>query len=486
LASSGALITILAVALSPFFQQALQYYTVYPASGDAFMPIAKYINGTDIFPILQFPKIIFNQLDSAILAAPNLAMFSPVHTNFTVTAQCSTGNCSWDSYQTLAVCNTCKNITSTVISTPVELDPFPITNDGPTGAVFRGNISSFNNYLLPNGLGFTGFSTVPFFGMSLVNITTSPSLNLDFKWDSTTSAFLDDYVYWSSIAFPMNVTGSKILSVYGIGPSPGTVPYQPEPVGPGYSPARKPVFSPPHAFECLLQYCVHNMSAKFVNGQLFETTISTWTNQTQIIDAEGYQDAILNPPGWDDAVIIKLQVTTDLARWLSEFVLKGNVTVPIESYFVPGNQLIISSSNLLNAVFQSMNTSATGFPDHMDNLARSLSLSLRQISYQPTPVQGKAFSTVTRAVVTWEWLILPIFELVASLALLLLVMRKSSRNGLVPWTDDILPVLFHGLDELPQWRHVGENLHDMQHEAHQQLIEFKPHENGGRLALVEP
>ena len=78
---------------------------------------------------------------------------------------------------------------------------------------------------------------------------------------------------WDSIAFPHN--GSKLLSVFAVGASPGTIPTQPDSKYASNTMAGP--FAAPLAFECLLQFCIRNMSAGFINGTLYETEISNWT-----------------------------------------------------------------------------------------------------------------------------------------------------------------------------------------------------------------
>jgi hypothetical protein len=149
------------------------------------------------------------------------------------------------------------------------------------------------------------------------------------------------------------------------------------------------------------------------------------------------------------------------------------------------NQFNVASSTLMNLVLQEMNSSATGFPDLMDNLANSLSLSLRNLSYQPRPAPGRAFTHVIQAIVTWEWLILPAFEILASLVLLLLVMHESREKGLFPWANDILATLFHGFHTSFPGRQAQESRNDMEMESCQLLVEFVPHDDGGCLILVK-
>jgi hypothetical protein len=120
-------------------------------------------------------------------------------------------------------------------------------------------------------------------------------------------------------------------------------------------------------------------------------------------------------------------------------------------------QLSPTSSELIRAIYNAMNSSTTGFPDPIDNLASSLSLNLRTIPYQPPPIPGKAFYPTSHAVVTWQWLILPLFELIGSLIFLIAVMVETRKRGLMPWTNSVLAYFFHGLDERPLKQHVRES-----------------------------
>jgi hypothetical protein len=57
---------------------------------------------------------------------------------------------------------------------------------------------------------------------------------------------------------------------------------------------------------------------------------------------------------------------------------------------------------------------------------------------------------VIRAVITWEWLIMPLFESFATLVLPNLVISESSRRAVVLWMNDILATLSHCPDERPR------------------------------------
>lgn len=131
--------------------------------------------------------------------------------NFTAaaTAECGTRNCTWESYQTLGICSTCEDLTSKLQMTKVHLDP---NNDGKTAY-------DADYYTLPNGFGLTGIQ--PGEMINQVDFsTTNAMLNI-----TTTSARMSRNsvsVDWDLIAFPHN--GSKLLSVFAVGASPGTIP----------------------------------------------------------------------------------------------------------------------------------------------------------------------------------------------------------------------------------------------------------------------
>lgn len=392
-------------------------------------------------------------VDPELLAAPYLGLYSAANTNFSTTVDCGTGNCTWESYQTLSICNTCKNLTSTLNMTKVHVN-----------ASQKGLDTAYNTdyYMLQNGFGLTGIQPVDLtVATAVLNITTD--------WNQ-------DY---ESIAFPNN--GSKLLSVFAVGSAPGTLPSQPD-ANAIPDPMTGNIFAPPVAFECMLQMCIRNMRAEFINGTLTETEVSRWTNQSQPLRDNGV--FILQSP-----TSATTFAATDLAiegtsQWLS-YLLVGNATMIDDNGHWDNSYPPMISSDLILAMYLAMNRSTTGFPDLMDNLANSLSRNLRTISYQPASIVGSAFYPTSQAVVTWEWLILPLFELIASLAFLIAVMVETRRRGLTPWTNNVLAYFFHGLDERPLGRHVQENQSIMKEEASKLLVEFKPHENGGGLAVME-
>ncbi|KAF2815304.1 uncharacterized protein BDZ99DRAFT_378589 [Mytilinidion resinicola] len=462
----GAFITIIALGISTFFQQALKYDTIYPHSDDALMPIAQYMNGSGVAPIGN--GVSTSGVDTEFLAAPYVALFSPAHTNFTATAHCGTSNCTWESYQTLGICSTCENLTSQLKATKVHIVPH---NEVELAY-------DTNYYTLPNGFGVTGLQP----GEMLNQVAFAASnamLNITTTLASTNRSSQSGV--WDSVAFAHN--GSRLLSVFAVGASPGTIPTQTD-ANYTSDPMTGRLFTSPVAFECLLQFCVRNMRAEFINGTLSETEISNWTDQNQPPPNAGNNlDVTLQPPRSPTAFVATGEAIEATGNWLSRL-LVGNATIsPSGNHW----DLVTPaySSDLMQSFYMAMNSSTTGFPDLIDNLANSLSLNLRTIPYQPPRVPGKAFTSTSHAVVTWQWLILPLFELVGSLAFLIAVMVETRKRGLVPWTNNVLACLFHGLDERFFGWHVLESEEAMEDKARKLLIEFKPNQDGGRLVVAK-
>jgi hypothetical protein len=464
----GALITIVALGINTFTQQSLKYNTIYPHTDEAYMPIAQFVNGTGYAPIENGVGTI--GVDAEVLYAPYIAFFSPTHTNFTAAsmARCGSNNCTWDSYQTLGLRSTCKDLSSSLNMTKVYMAPY------------HGDNFTYNTdyYTLPNGFGLTGAQPG-----ALVNQVYYPIGNGMLNVTTTFSPTGISDSSWESIAFAQN--GSTLMSVFAVGAAPKTIPIQPDM---NYTkPMNGSLFAPPVAYECLLQFCVRNMRAEVMNATIHETELSTWTNQSvpSTDPGYGYSDMTLQPPGSSTTFVIKSLALNGVRDWLQNL-LVGTVTITPDTNAPEGWRIDEPpkySSSLIQPVYAAMNTSATGFPDMMDNLVNSISLNLRQISYQPPPVRGQAFTATSHAVVTWEWLILPFFELAGSLVFLIIVIIQTRQGGLsVPWTNSTSAYFFHGLDKRPVPGVVYKSEEEM---AEDLEVRLERDSDGGHLVIVK-
>ncbi|GFP55948.1 hypothetical protein TASIC1_0006011800 [Trichoderma asperellum] len=298
LASLGAFIVIVALGIGTFVQQALDYDTIYPVSGSALIPIARYMNGVGSVSIGNGGTE--DGVDSVLTSAPYLAFYSPIGTNFTATAHCSTGNCTWSSYQTLGFCNTCKNITSQLKRKKIRIVPHKLTDEAYDTDV----------YTLPNGFGLTGIRPMQ------MNNQVDFSISNGILNVSTTNSVEE----WDSIAFSNN--GSILIDVLAVAAAPGTIPEQPDQTKYSSGAMTGKMYAAPVAYECMLQFCVRNMSAAFVNGTLRETVISTWTNETQGI-VPNNEHYILRPPNSPDEFRVLGSSKDATVTWLNSLLI-GN------------------------------------------------------------------------------------------------------------------------------------------------------------------
>ena len=337
-------------------------------------------------------------------------------------------------------------------------------------------------YLLPNGFGLAGkyrhneYLDFPYLRRPMLNITTNRENRQDrLKDESSMSSQLS----WDPISFAKN--GSKLINVFAVGAYPGTLPTQP----PGdyeSNPHDKYItFAKPIAFECMLQYCIRTMRAEIISGILHEHEISTWVNDSQI-ETHSLEDIYLQFPNSREKFRIDAQSHDGIGVWLSRH-LTGNVTV--QNYLggdSPQSEPEFSSVTI-EGIYRAMNHSADAFPGLMNNLANSLSQQLRTLRYQ-TPLTGNAFTASSRAVVRWEWLTLPIVELVGSLALLIIVLIETRKHHLHSWSFNVLALFFHGLDERPVDGGIHGSQKAMQQGAKKMFVEFRPREEGGRLVIL--
>lgn len=208
--SFGAILTILALGISTFAQQALRYDTIYPHSSDATVPIAQYMNGSGWAAITL--GLSASNFDPQLNSAPYIAFYSPPGTNFTVDARCGTGNCTWEPYRTLALCNTCKDLTSQL---KISTEDREVTSEDGRTTKYKTDI-----YTLPNDFQLGGYWSNQYDWRergrtALLNLTTTlPSIFVTGRTD------------WKSVAFAEN--GSKLLSVFAVGSRPGRIPAQPD------------------------------------------------------------------------------------------------------------------------------------------------------------------------------------------------------------------------------------------------------------------
>lgn len=408
-----------------------------------------------------------DNFDTALQFAPYKAIYSPLRTNFTATATCDTSNCTWQSFETLAVCNTCVNLSSQLDKSRVEIS-----------APIKAYDLYTNYYTLPNGFSLTGIQPQPVGSEAMYNGV----LNMTTSRTAISPVPGEANVYLDSVAF--KDSGSKLISFFTIGPAPNSIPEQPDAAFlPHHSldMSGPPQFAPPTAFECLLQFCVQTRRGIFTNGTYIETVLSRYIDDSVLTDDDNDGPNItLTSPTAGKKFTISREAVLTTRQWLGT-ILVGNVTLstPRGGTFSTNSGRFYSSDRII-PFSTAMNSSTQGFEDLINNIADSLTNSLRGISYQPS-AKGEAFSLISIAVVNWYWLILPAVELVASAILLGCIVWGTRRSGLMPWTNNLLAMVFHGFDIRPRGSSVLDSGDEMNVEAKRLLVQLQMDEEGSRM-----
>ena len=404
-------------------------------------------------------------------------------TQFNATANCPSGHCIWNSYATLGVCNTCQNIASKLNVTKVPIDQ--PTFDWGQASQWPNDT---NQHLLPNGFGLKGLYSDSVAGnvqklVEEVLTITTDRVEMDINNTSGAYEYYRDIQPLESIAFPKNE--SKLLSVFVVGTATGTGPapaIDPDTGTRGTNNSYENGLNPPVALECMLQWCIRTMRGEFINGSFNEHELSSrpikqppTITQNMTIEDEDETSK--------EKFSISAAAYMGLGNWLWDY-LQGDVVGDVGWSEKPGT--LNYTSVLVQGIFKAMNGSATAFPGLMDNLANSLSLTLRTLDSASNSDQaiGNSMTSSSRAVVRWPWLTLLIVELVGSLLLLVIVLIQTKKNGLHSWSNNILAIFFHGLDERPVDGKAYGSQTAMNGRAKKMLVELQQSDDGGRLVIL--
>ncbi|KAF7195354.1 hypothetical protein HII31_03246 [Pseudocercospora fuligena] len=212
LAALGAALTLAAIVLEPSLQQ----IPTYPLSR-VLSPDKAYTSRAMHFDDVDKDGNGNTMVGSQVRGAVYAAMFDSVPTaTQSISPSCSTGNCTWPSFKSLGMCNTCRNVTSH-ISKSIEYNGYPAWD-------------------LPNRLGLTG-------GLSNGNFAwmlTGPYKSIVFNQSWASQSVLDlSYIYLPPVTFDSNHTQAN-------------------------------------AYECVLYACVKTYEAYMEAGLYKETVTETW------------------------------------------------------------------------------------------------------------------------------------------------------------------------------------------------------------------
>ena len=473
IASVGAIVTIAALAIDPFAQQIIRYYTceVEVTSNRATIP------RTNLFyePGLHESPLQIS-LSSGIRSAVNGGVFQP---GVPIQVQCATGNCTFSQpYHSMGYCSHCLDVTHELqIHNQTHHYTPPNTNQTEDGYVL--------NTTLPSGLFVAcGVGTEDFIGNEYFSMGPSP---------------LDGSIEVISGACP------SFYDLFGRGKCAGSQ-HNDTWYCRGYGAAR-----------CTLEPCIRTYTSRVSAGNLQEDLLSTSSDlaesnidsvdldtllaavdigcisahERQSLIGLGY--SISNNTRWlpynqTFAPFARIPASNDtrfpesmlvrgcvylmdvlnsesLYSWFSSSVFSGNVTVYPDESFQPAGYI---GSDILQNFFHFGNVSFERVNSTFQNVSDSITKYVRENgnANHSAPAIGVVLHDQTCVRVRWWWLAFPV-ALVALTIFFLAAMIVETRRKDHPkneWKSSPLPLVFRGL-QLDTHGPGEEDIHEMERTA---------------------
>ena len=223
------------------------------------------------------------------------------------------------------------------------------------------------------------------------------------------------------------------------------------------------------AQKCALRYCITRHNATMVGSALqVEWSTHAFASIADIYNIKGAALTWRSPTsnhalndtitGKYEGYDIKYYTAGGMGAWYLGLALSSILIGQTSNETATG--LIVYDSLMGYEVY-----ATTDFPALMDRVATSLTQVMLADPGTSQTITGKARSVVSILYMRWEWISLPAVLLATSLAFLLLTMLISRRRRSFTWKTSSLPLLFHGI-ESPEdrWATLG-TISQMDHEA---------------------
>jgi hypothetical protein len=401
----GALLMIVSLAVNPFMQQLIRYRFRDLEQGLAYLPVAYDYGSTGVGG--------FFTANLTMKAAAYAGFFSPLNSTFNVTSYCPSGNCTWPPFQSLGVCSSCENLTNQIERIPIAPEHF--NGGGPS------------NFALPNGFKMTTEETLQHKGLIYMNLSTTANMY------SNSYRTIDDFTLNNlSIAFADR--GSLMIDLFALRLR-------------GASNSGDDITL---AQECVLQYCVKNISAVQRNGELVETVLDTWTNNTEAARKFylGYLQSdptawvplyYLKPPGQERVFHVGHAPQVQMTSWLDrQLVGTASRQPPDSGQFFTSDQI--------QGIDQAFASDESGLTELLVNVANAMTATLRSGSTES--VLGVMLTSETYIHIEWAWITFPLILYVLTVCFVGTVALQG-RAGDAPthvWKNSIVAALCHGLD----------------------------------------
>lgn len=408
LPSVGALLMIVTLAVNPSMQQLIRYRFRDIEQGIAFLPVTYDYGSTGVGG--------FFAANITMKAAAYSGFSSPIKTDFNVMSSCPSGNCTWPHFQSLGVCGSCEDLTPQIERVPIG--PEYISGGGPS------------NFRLPNGFSMTTKTTLKdeHSPLTYMNISTIASMY------SNLYSTIDDFTL-NNISIAFSDRGSLLIDFFalrlrGLSNSGDNVTF---------------------AKECVLQYCVKNITAVQRNGELLETVSDTWTNNSEAARKfyKGYLQSdpnawiplyYLQPPGQERVFQIGHAPQTQMTTWLDhQLVGTASRQPPVAGEFF--------TTDPIQGIDQAFDQDESGLEALVSNVADAMAAVLRASSGESAP--GVVLVSEPYIHIDWVWIMFPLLLYVLAVCFVATVALQGRSNATRchVWKNSIVAALCHGLEK---------------------------------------
>ena len=443
----GAALMIMTLAVNPFMQQLIRVDTRDSATTGALLPVAKEhaSNGGGSFAP-----------DLRLKAAAYSGFVGPLDSTYNVTAVCHSGNCTWPQFNTLGVCSSCTNITEQIQGSD--------------------QIMSLRNGLHLNAV--TAFFGAHMGQQTYLNVTTTKNL-----YQRSYSGTGEYNMYnLNNMSLVYADRGALIIDFLAL-----RAPY-------GNLEARV-------AHECVLQYCVKTLIAAQVSGELVETEVSSWMNNTQparlyaddavlttpVEDPDSNYELestaseyFLKPPEQDHEFTVALESQIQMTTWFNAF-LRGNA-----SWVMPRTGEVYSNDQI-QGIDSSLDQSETGLSRLMANVADAMTVALRTNSNET--FGGLVHTNEAYIHIRWPWIALPlaIYLLVVAFLAMVALSGRSGDQTVQVWKNSGISAMLHGPEAESLRRRLGplDKQSEIDGAAKDLVVRLLPGDNGLHFKVQE-
>lgn len=340
-------------------------------------------------------------------------------------AKCPTGNCTWPASESLAVCSVCNNVSSDLkSSTKTGMSSAALMDTSNAGASFGevtryelSNRLSIDNYnkvapqLLLTSLG-TGnrsetvsMSDVDTLIWSMTMLRVRPEdQDESSKWPEVSLDATECALYYCVKRYESSITSNDLNSTSTVVTSASRDPESWQPVA-----------------SSVEQYQA-NLTASDVDSLAFDASLSA-VERTDLRLGQGYNISQAAVNGLSSFFTETFAASVSNMNITNGFYMASSANT---QYKPPAIQPLVTSSNLT---------------DPFAAVAESMSNAIRASDTENTEI-GLMGTPITRYVVHWSWLALPIFVIFASVAQLVVTIHYSKNTPL--WKNSSLAVMSRG------------------------------------------